>query len=99
MRHLGPTAQDFFRLFGGLGEDERHISTVDADGVALAAAQGLQAVVARQADSLAALAATVAAQQAALAAQRAELAEVAALRSRLAATEAAVAKLLAAKSE
>jgi len=40
IRHIGPTAQDFQAAFG-LGEDERHISTVDADGVALAAIQGL----------------------------------------------------------
>ncbi len=33
-------AQDFHAAFG-VGEDERHISTVDADGVALAAIQGL----------------------------------------------------------
>ena len=39
---MGPTAQDFYAAFG-LGEDERHISTVDADGVALAAIQGLYA--------------------------------------------------------
>jgi hypothetical protein len=40
VRHLGPTAQDFYSAFG-LGEDRRHITTVDADGVALAAIQGL----------------------------------------------------------
>ena len=40
VRHLGPMAQDFAKAFG-LGEDDRHISTVDADGVALAAIQGL----------------------------------------------------------
>jgi hypothetical protein len=40
VRHLGPTAQDFHAAFG-LGESERTISTVDADGVALAAIQGL----------------------------------------------------------
>jgi hypothetical protein len=40
VRHLGPTAQDFHAAFG-LGEDERSIGTVDADGVALAAIQGL----------------------------------------------------------
>jgi len=33
-------AQDFRTAFG-LGTDERHIATVDADGVALAAIQGL----------------------------------------------------------
>jgi trimeric autotransporter adhesin len=40
VRHIGPTAQDFRAAFG-VGEDARHISTVDADGVALAAIQGL----------------------------------------------------------
>jgi len=40
IRHLGPTAQDFRAAFG-LGEDEKHISTVDAQGVALAATQAL----------------------------------------------------------
>ena len=38
--HLGPMAQDFRAAFG-LGADERTIATVDADGVALAAIQGL----------------------------------------------------------
>jgi hypothetical protein len=33
IRHIGPTAQDFFRHFGGLGEDRQRISSVDADGV------------------------------------------------------------------
>ncbi len=40
IRHMGPMAQDFYAAFG-LGEDDLHISTVDADGVALAAIQGL----------------------------------------------------------
>jgi hypothetical protein len=39
-RHLGPMAQDFHAAFG-LGADDKHIATVDADGVALAAIQGL----------------------------------------------------------
>ncbi len=38
--HLGPMAQDFYAAFA-LGMDDRHISMVDADGVALAAIQGL----------------------------------------------------------
>ena len=33
IRHLGPMAQDFRAAFE-LGEDEKHISTVDVDGVA-----------------------------------------------------------------
>lgn len=42
IRHLGPTAQDFRAAFG-LGQDDVTIGTVDADGVALAAAQALDA--------------------------------------------------------
>jgi hypothetical protein len=38
--HIGPVAQDFHAAFG-LGTDDKHIATVDADGVALAAIQGL----------------------------------------------------------
>ena len=40
--HLGPMAEDFADAFG-LGGSVQHISTVDADGVALAAIQGLNA--------------------------------------------------------
>jgi len=40
IRHMGPAAQDFKAAFG-LGESDTGISTVDADGVALAAIQGL----------------------------------------------------------
>ena len=39
-RHIGPVAQDFHAAFG-LGTHETAIATVDADGVALAAIQGL----------------------------------------------------------
>jgi hypothetical protein len=40
VRHIGPMAEDFYAAFG-LGEDDQQISAVDADGVALAAIQGL----------------------------------------------------------
>jgi len=40
IRHLGPVAQDFHAAFG-LGADDKSIGTIDADGVALAAIQGL----------------------------------------------------------
>ncbi|HEX5217963.1 MAG TPA: tail fiber domain-containing protein [Verrucomicrobiae bacterium] len=40
IRHIGPTAQDFKSAFG-VGENDTGISNVDADGVALAAIQGL----------------------------------------------------------
>jgi len=43
VRHMGPMAQDFFDAFK-LGGSRRHISSVDADGVAMAALQGLHAV-------------------------------------------------------
>jgi hypothetical protein len=33
-------AQDFYRLFG-LGEDDKHINTLDPDGIALAAIKAL----------------------------------------------------------
>lgn len=54
IRHLGPTSQDFMKAFG-LGGDERSIGTVDADGVALIAAQALEARTAEQERELAAL--------------------------------------------
>jgi hypothetical protein len=40
IRHLGPMAQDFAAAFQ-VGEDDRHITTIDAEGVALAAIKGL----------------------------------------------------------
>ena len=39
-RHIGPMAGEFYELFG-LGSDDGTIGTVDRDGVALAAIQGL----------------------------------------------------------
>jgi len=42
IRHMSPMAQDFYAAFG-LGEDDEHIHTLDASGVALAAIQGLHA--------------------------------------------------------
>ncbi len=41
VEHIGPVAQDFHAAFGLNGDDDKHIATVDADGVALAAIQGL----------------------------------------------------------
>ena len=40
VRHLGPVAQDFYAAFH-LGADDKHITTVDEGGVALAAIQAL----------------------------------------------------------
>jgi len=53
IRHMGPVAQDFYAAFD-LGEDERYIGTLDADGVALAAIQGLYALSQEQAAQIAA---------------------------------------------
>ena len=39
-RHIGPMAQDFYAAFS-VGPDDKHITTVDEGGVALAAIQGL----------------------------------------------------------
>lgn len=41
IRHMGPMAQDFYAAFG-LGENETSISTIDIDGISLAAIQELE---------------------------------------------------------
>ncbi len=63
IRHMGPMAQEWYAAFG-LGEGDTTISAVDADGVALAAIQGLYAVVQEKETRIAALEETVANQQA-----------------------------------
>ncbi len=40
VRHLGPMAQDFYAAFK-VGEDDKHITSLDEDGVALAAIKAL----------------------------------------------------------
>jgi hypothetical protein len=62
IRHMGPMAQDFAAAFR-LGENDTTIATIDADGVALAAIQGLNAKLEAQ---NAALMARIAALEAAL---------------------------------
>jgi hypothetical protein len=42
VRHIGPMAQDFYRAFG-LGSDDKHITTIDEEGVAYAAIGALDA--------------------------------------------------------
>ena len=54
IRHIGPMSQDFFTAFGA-GEDEFHISSVDADGVALASIQGLYQIVQEKESQIVAL--------------------------------------------
>ena len=53
VRHVGPMAQDFHAAFG-VGEDDRHITSIDEDGVALAAIKALHAENARLRRELAA---------------------------------------------
>jgi trimeric autotransporter adhesin len=57
--HMGPMAQDFYAAFH-LGDDDRHISTIDPDGVVLAAIQGLHGEVVRKDEAIASLSAGVA---------------------------------------
>ena len=45
--HIGPMAQDFASAFG-VGQDDKHIASVDADGVALGAIQGLYQLIQTQ---------------------------------------------------
>ena len=80
--HVGPMAEDFHAAFG-LGHSDRQIATVDADGVALAAIQGLNAKLeaenAALRERLAALERARAGQTADLAAMRQQLSEMRAL--------------------
>jgi hypothetical protein len=85
IRHLGPMAQDFNSLVEDLGgEGETYISTVDADGVALAAIQGLYQLAQEQSVRIEALQAERAAQGAQVSALRAEMED---LEARLSALE------------
>ncbi len=54
IRHIGPVAQDFHAAFG-VGEDDKRITTVDADGVALGAIQGLHELLKEKDAQIAAL--------------------------------------------
>ncbi len=80
VRHIGPVAEDFAAAFE-LGHDERYITTVDADGVALAAIQGLHEVVEQQAAQLAEQAALATRQSAQIAELEARLAQLVGLLS------------------
>lgn len=46
-KHIGPMAEDFYEVFG-LGHDKKYITTTDADGVVIAAVQGLYDLVRNQ---------------------------------------------------
>jgi hypothetical protein len=47
-KHIGPVAQGFHAAFGLNGADDKHVSTLDEDGVALAAIQGLNQKLAQE---------------------------------------------------
>ncbi len=83
IRHIGPMAQDFYTTFG-LGTDDRYISTVDSEGVALAAIQGVNQIVQHQADQIAAQQQQIATLNNEVVAQRAQ---ITAIEARLAALE------------
>lgn len=68
----GAAAQDFHAAFG-LGESERRISTIDLDGVALAAIQGLHSLVEEQARVVASQEAIIGEQEARLEALEARI--------------------------
>ena len=78
IEHIGPMAQDFYAAFG-LGEDDKHINTLDPDGVALAAIQGLYELVKEKEAEIARL-------------QQEKDTQVAELEARLAALEALVSR-------
>lgn len=76
IEHIGPMAQDFYAAFG-LGEDDKHINTIDPDGVALAAIQGLYEMLMDKEDEIAKL-------------KKEKDAQISGLEERLAALEAAI---------
>lgn len=65
VQHMGPVAEDFSHAFG-LGGGDRSIGTVDADGVALAAIQGLGELLDEKDRQIAELTARLAALEAAV---------------------------------
>jgi hypothetical protein len=67
IRHMGPMAQDLYAAFG-LGGSDKSITTIDADGVALAAIQGLNEIVHEKEQEIASLKARIAALENAVAA-------------------------------
>ncbi|MFT3790629.1 MAG: tail fiber domain-containing protein [Rudaea sp.] len=87
-RHMGPMAQDFYAAFK-LGESDKGIDTVDADGVALAAIQGLNA---KLEEKVAAKDAEIAALRVRLGAQERQVAQLQTLAAEVATLKAAFAQ-------
>ena len=79
-RHIGPMAQDFRAAFG-LGETDKGIDDIDAQGVALAAIQGLDAKLGDRDKQIAELRDKLAAQDAELSALQTQGSEIAALKA------------------
>jgi len=82
VRHMGPMAQDLYAAFG-LGDSDKAINSVDADGVALAAIQGLNQKVKTQEAEIVALKDRIASLES-------QQADMAALKTQLAALRAAI---------
>ena len=105
-RHMGPMAQDFYAAFH-LGETDKGIDVVDADGVALAAIQGLDTLFKEKSAEIAAHLdekdQEIAGLRAELAAQKSENAvrksELAAQTVRIAALESMAGELASMKSQ
>ena len=55
LKHIGPFAQDFHAAFGLGGDDDRHISQGDEQGIALVAIQGLYRIVQEKDEKMASL--------------------------------------------
>jgi len=89
VRHMGPMAQDFYAAFA-LGDSDKSIGTVDAEGVALAAIQGLHQIISEQSAQIGELQAQRRAQEDQIAALRQQNTE---MQGRLAALETAVARM------
>ena len=95
IRHMGPTAQDFYAAFG-LGETDKGISTVDGQGVALAAIQGLNAKLESDAKKWEA---KIEAQSREIAELRDRMTQMETLRGELAALKATIAELASDKTK
>ncbi len=98
-RHIGPMAQDFSAVFA-VGVDDKHIGSIDAEGVALSAIQGLYAELKDRDARIAAQEAEIATQESRIAEEKREITalrervvQAEALRGELAALKAAVAGL------
>ena len=58
VRHIGPMAQDFSAAFG-VGEDDKHINLIDANGITMAAIQALYQLMQEKDSQISALQAEV----------------------------------------